>query len=212
MHQIIKKVEKFCDQETRDYPDQSHNLEHHQSVAKNAMIIAMSENIRDPTQLLAIQVGALVHDIVDYKYCSPTLPGFPVVEIKQARLEKFLSTIDELQEWVPRILLWIRNMSYSLEKRVGLPELDPEDMICRNILSDADKWEALGAIGIQRCWQYHKMLDPEITDVDLISEICDHIEEKLFTLSDYCRTKLGQEYAQHLTVYIREWYSMHRKK
>lgn len=206
VEEIISIVEKFCDQETRGYPDDSHNLAHHRAVDWNTRIIAWSENITDPIVLLMLRVGALVHDIVDYKYCSPKLAGQPTIEEKQARLREFLYTIPELQEWVSRILMWTNNMSFSKEKQYGPPNLPVEDTLYRNILSDADKWEALGPVGIERCRTYHLMLEPTITPTQLIKEVCEHMEEKILILHEYCRTELGKKRAIELTKPIREWY------
>lgn len=202
---IIERVEQFCYQETKDYPDESHNVDHHRAVDWNTRIIAQSLGI-PPGTLLVLRVAALVHDIVDYKYCSPKLAGQPTLSEKQKRLEEFLLSIDEVRDWVPRILLWINNMSFSKEKRCGLPDLNEEDMLYRNILSDADKWEALGPIGIQRCQEYHVMLNPDIDQASLDKEVIEHIEEKLLTLHEYCRTTVGKSRAIELTKPIREFY------
>lgn len=207
---IITLVENFCDQETRGYPDDSHNLAHHQAVDRNVQNIAKSENITDPIIILALRIGALVHDIVDYKYCSPKLIGQPTIEEKQMKLETFLKTLPALKEWVPRILLWINNISFSKEKKYGLsPDLPPEDMLYRNILSDADKWEALGLIGIERCKSYHLMIEPDIKPDQLIKEVLIHMEEKILILHTYCRTELGKKRAIELTIPIQEWYINH---
>lgn len=204
---IIARVELFCYDETKDYPDESHNLDHHRAVDWNTRIIAGSEGITEPMQIVALRVAALVHDIVDYKYCAPHLQGMPTIEEKRARLEQFLNSITELCGWVPRILLWIDNMSFSKEKKHGLPKLSSDDMKYRNILSDADKWEALGPIGIQRCKEYHMMLTPGIDEANLNREIMTHMEEKIMILHQYCRTELGKQHAIELTKPIREWYA-----
>jgi HD superfamily phosphodiesterase len=154
-----------------------------------------------------------VHDIVDYKYCSPKLAGQPTLEQKQARLETFLMSIPELADgWVPRIINWINNMSFSKEKKNGLPDMSETDMLYRNILSDADKWEALGPIGIRRCREYHIMLNPEIDHETVEQEILDHIEEKIIILYQYCRTPLGRAHAIELTKPIREFYAKTKAK
>lgn len=208
---IIERVEKFCYNETKDYPDESHNIDHHRSVDWNTRIIARSGGITSRIDILALRIAALVHDIVDYKYCAPKLPGQPTLEEKQNRLNDFLKSIPEIQEWVPRIQLWISNMSFSKEKNHGISEMSVDDMFYRNILSDADKWEALGTIGLQRCKEYHRMLNPNITEETLNREVIEHIEEKILILHTYCRTVLGIQHAVELTKPIREWYLNHKK-
>jgi len=208
---IIEHVEKFCHNETKDYPDESHNVDHHRAVDWNTRIIARSVGITSTIVIIVLRIAALVHDIVDHKYCSPKLAGQPTLKEKQRRLDDFLKSIPEIKEWVPRIQLWISNMSFSKEKNHGIIEMSEEDMFYRNILSDADKWEALGPIGLQRCKEYHRMLNPNITEETLNEEVIEHIEEKILILHKYCRTPLGIQHALELTKPVKEWYLIHKK-
>ena len=71
--------------------------------------------------------------------------------------------------------------------------------IVRNICSDADKIEAIGLIGVQRCLQYsaevlrHKGLAEQVTAEVLISQLVEHGHEKLFILLDeYVVTEGGR--------------------
>ena len=75
--------------------------------------------------------------------------------------------------------------------------------IVRNICSDADKIEAIGLIGLQRCMQYSvellrkEGLEDQINSVTLISQLIDHGHEKLFILMDeYIVTSGGKSLAK----------------
>lgn len=78
--------------------------------------------------------------------------------------------------------------------------------IVRNICSDADKIEAIGMIGVQRCLQYSmEMLkknnvnvDDQVADAEvLITRLIEHGQEKLFILKDeYVVTVSGKELAK----------------
>ena len=52
------------------------------------------------------------------------------------------------------------------------------------------------------------MLNPEINPDNLRKEVCEHMEEKILTLHEYCRTNLGKKRAIELTKPIREWYEI----
>ncbi|GKT28339.1 Hypothetical protein, putative [Aduncisulcus paluster] len=90
------------------------------------------------------------------------------------------------------ILDTIDAISFSKEKKRGkrwfVAELGKYWVQIRDIVSDSDKIDALGAIGVQRARQFTKerysMRGKEISEVDLIKEVIEHAEEKLLRLMD----------------------------
>lgn len=67
----------------------------------------------------------------------------------------------------------------------------------RNVVSDADKLEALGTVGLERCRHYQLELDPALSDAALYANVVQHCRDKLFRLSDeYMRTPAGMRAAQ----------------
>eukprot|EP01091_Cochliopodium_minus_P002965 TRINITY_DN12797_c0_g1_i2.p1 TRINITY_DN12797_c0_g1~~TRINITY_DN12797_c0_g1_i2.p1 ORF type:complete len:129 (-),score=35.33 TRINITY_DN12797_c0_g1_i2:75-461(-) len=79
-----------------------------------------------------------------------------------------------------------------------LGELGEKGFLVRNIVSDADKIEALGLIGLKRCKEYgaHKYKEEqnkEITESLLIDHVVTHADEKLLRLKDFfIRTPFGK--------------------
>jgi hypothetical protein len=80
-------------------------------------------------------------------------------------------------------------------------DLGVEGKLVRNIVSDADKLEAIGMIGVQRCLQYSYEVamskNENISPSDHFSHLVEHGKEKLFILKDeYFRTNAGKEMAE----------------
>ena len=67
----------------------------------------------------------------------------------------------------------------------------------RNVVSDSDKLEALGVVGLERCRHYQLELEPELAPPALYGNVVQHCRDKLFRLSDeYMRTPAGMKAAQ----------------
>ena len=79
------------------------------------------------------------------------------------------------------------------EKKTGwyLKNFTEIGLIVRNIVSDADKLEAIGEIGVNRCCQYtREKYGEDLSKEKLVSYVKEHCEEKLFLLSEkYIKTE-----------------------
>jgi len=90
----------------------------------------------------------------------------------------------------------IDNVSYSKENRGQLAQLSGETLLCRNIVSDADKLDALGADGARRCLDYARVLEPKAESQELWKHLVEHSDEKLLRLKDkFIRTEAGKQLA-----------------
>lgn len=179
--------------------DESHGHTHMKTVAETARKIVERDfgDHPDFEQLLldAITV-AWLHDVSDHKYDHDGL--------LDKHLDKFgyssIANFDQIKKAVKLI-------SYSSENRAivaGTP-LNYEELLgkhyatVRHIVSDADKLEAIGKIGIDRCIEYTKHSNPGNAEEDIIRDVKKHADEKLLRLKDeFIRTPTGLFLAEAL--------------
>jgi uncharacterized protein len=165
--------------------DMSHDFTHCMNVANLTEKIAKSEKISDYLLQKAIVV-AWLHDVIDHKYPNG---GELLVEMIHI-LSKLYSSKEQ-----DDILQIIEYVSYSKEKKIGYDNFNlfPSSLLIRNIVSDADKLEALGKIGVERCLTYTTSCNPNISYYLLMKNYLNHCYEKLFILKDkFIRTKEGK--------------------
>lgn len=176
--------------------DQSHGHFHMQTVAITTRKIVESDYGSSPN-FLDILMDAItvawLHDVSDHKYDKDgTL---------DQQLDDFGNNNIQNYEQIKKV---IKLISYSSENKAicnGTP-INYEDVlgehyaIVRHIVSDADKLEAIGSIGIERCIQYTRHLNPSITDDELKRAVQIHADEKLLRLKDeFIRTNTGKKLA-----------------
>ena len=171
-----------------------HDWFHIERVYKNAALIANGENC----DILIVQLGALLHDIADSKFHE----GDETVGPKKARL--FLESKNVPENTIAHVVNIIENISFKgghETKKFSSLELD--------IVQDADRLDAIGAIGIARTFNYggfknRAIYNPEITPNLSISKeeyknsdapTINHFYEKLLLLKDKMNTTTGKEIA-----------------
>ncbi len=206
--EILEQISNYSRSITNNYPDNSHNFAHHLAVRKNVIAIGESMHIY-PSELFFLEIAALLHDIVDHKYCHPELPLEKNYTEKVKDLKEFLKHINIPDYWIKRIIIWISNISYNQELKYGYPEIPKEDIKFRNILSDADKLESLGETGILRCIEYYKFKNPAYTEAELKHHVKEFIETRLLTLDNYFRTPLGKSLSLKLIDQTKEIYKFY---
>ena len=117
-----------------------HDWFHIERVYKNALLIAQEE---DDCDLTVVKLSALLHDIADSKFHN----GDEQVGPKTART--FLESQGVSEEIIAHVIAIIENISFkggNFEKQFHSKELD--------IVQDADRLDAIGAIGIARTFNY----------------------------------------------------------
>lgn len=189
-----------------------HDWFHTERVYKNAIHIATEENV-DP---LVIGLSALLHDIADSKFNN----GDETIGPRIAK--DFLSKIKLDKERVDHVVKIIENVSFKggRQKRTfSSKELD--------VVQDADRLDAIGAIGIARCFNYggfknRALYDPSISPDLMMSKeeyknstapTINHFYEKLLLLKDKMHTATAKKIAtqrhefmeQFLAQFYKEW-------
>ncbi|MBW4362424.1 HD domain-containing protein [Flavobacterium taihuense] len=178
-----------------------HDWFHIQRVYKNALLIAKGE-VCDET---VIKLSALLHDIADSKFYD----GDETVGPKVAR--EFLEGEGVSEAVISHVIQIIDNVSFKggkTEKTFSSIEL--------NIVQDADRLDAIGAIGIARAFNYggfknRVMYDPQIApNLHMSKEeyknsqapTINHFYEKLLLLKDKMNTETGKAIAKERHHYM----------
>lgn len=200
----LHKILQLCTQLTNGY-DSSHDVTHHINVYHNSLIILDSYNRYSNIEFMSelVTYSSLLHDTIDYKYGDSTE--------KSEKLVQFL--IEQVGLYSTDIIMWIiNNISYSKEVVNGYPVGD-DDFIqsVRDIVSDADKLEALGKVGIDRCYAYTRSKNINSSESEITQIVINHCHEKLLILKDYIRTSKGKQLAKPLTDYIQNFVNSNGK-
>ncbi|HLV69852.1 MAG TPA: HD domain-containing protein [Xanthomarina sp.] len=191
----IEKTIAFV-KETLKHAEGGHDWFHTFRVFNNCSLINKNEEVDN----FVVQLGALLHDIADSKFNN----GDETLGPKLAR--EFLTSIHVEKDVIEHVIKIIENISYnsSLDssKIFKSPELD--------VVQDADRLDALGAIGIARTFNYggfknRTLYNPDIKpDLNMNKEeykkstapTINHFYEKLLFLKDKMNTKAGKQIAQ----------------
>ncbi|WP_034920091.1 HD domain-containing protein [Gillisia sp. CAL575] len=197
---IIENTISFV-QETLKDAEGGHDWFHILRVLNNSKLIADTEEVN----LLIVQLGALLHDIADSKFHN----GDETVGPKVARA--FLSTQNVTEEVILHVVNIIENISFkggNSNQKFQSKELA--------VVQDADRLDALGAIGIARAFNYggfkgRGLYDPEIQPNLKMSKeeykastapTINHFYEKLLLLKDRMNTETGKAIAEKRHNYM----------
>lgn len=202
---LIEKTIAYVKQQLQG-AEGGHDWFHIERVWKNALHIAQTETC----DLTVVQLGALLHDIADSKFHN----GDETVGPRIAR--KFLESENVAEETIQHVIDIIENISYkggNFEKQFTSRELD--------IVQDADRLDAIGAIGIARCFNYggfknRALYNPEIAPNLKMSKeeykksdspTVNHFYEKLLLLKDKMNTPTGKQIALQRHQYMEDFLS-----
>lgn len=200
---LINKTILFV-KEKLENAEGGHDWFHIQRVFKNALLIARGEDCDETV----VKLGALLHDIADSKFHD----GDETVGPKTAR--DFLEREGAPEATITHVIQIINNISFkggNQEKTFSSIEL--------NIVQDADRLDAIGAIGIARAFNYggfknRAMYNPAIApQMNMTKEeykssqapTINHFYEKLLLLKDKMNTQTAKEIAQKRHDYMQEF-------
>lgn len=192
-----------------------HDWWHINRVWNTANHIAQQEQrtIGQPIDLLTIELGALLHDIADAKFHAGD------EEIGPQQAKAFMEQLEVPADTIAHVAQIIRYISFkggNHRQAFRSPELD--------IVQDADRLDALGAIGIARAFNYggfkkRALYNPGIyPKLDMTKEeykhstapTINHFYEKLLRLKDRMNTTTGKKMAearhQYMEAFLQQFY------
>lgn len=197
---LIDKTITFVKKELKN-AEGGHDWFHIERVYKNAMHILKTEEANH----LVVALGALLHDIADSKFHD----GDETIGPKKAT--EFLISENVSSTTIQHVVQIIKNISFkggNTTQKFHSKELD--------IVQDADRLDALGAIGIARTFNYggfknRTIYNPEIKPNATMSPeaykasnapTINHFYEKLLLLKDRMNTETGKRIAAKRHVFM----------
>ena len=213
--EIIFKTISFVKNELEN-AEGGHDWFHIERVWKLSKVIAESEKV----DLFVVELGALLHDIADAKFYNGN------EEIGPRKARAFLEEHKLAESTIIQVENIIRNISYK-----NSLELNKKDEFTHSkelkVVQDADRLDAIGAIGIARAFNYggfknRALYDPTVkinlhqdkeTYKNSIAPTINHFYEKLLLIRDKMNTKMGRHLAkdrhdfmvQYLDQFYAEW-------
>ena len=191
-----------------DSDTSGHDWSHIERVVNTTKTIAQEEG----ADLFICEAAALLHDVIDDKIVKD-----PIVALKE--LKEFLTSIEITYEQIDAIESIITRMSFKNHKEQQELSLEGK------VVQDADRLDAIGAIGIARVMCYsgstgRPIHRPELKPRDELtpeeyrngeSTAIMHFYEKLLKLKDLMNTKYGNELAkgrhEFLETYLEQFYA-----
>ncbi len=207
-NEIISTTIQFVKKELEG-AEGGHDWWHIERVLKNAQAIAREENANN----LIVALSALLHDIADAKFYN----GDESIGPEKAKV--FLQSLYLDEETIDHVENIIKNISFkggNFQSSFYSIELA--------IVQDADRLDALGAIGIARAFNYGGFKNQEIYNPDILPDMqmtkemykkstaptINHFYEKLLLLKNRMNTAAGKRLAEErhkfMEVYLEEFY------
>ncbi len=210
--QIVEETIAFV-KETLKGAEGGHDWFHIQRVFKNTLLIAKDEKV----DVLVVSLGALLHDIADAKFNN----GDETVGPKMA--SEFLTSLGVRKKIVDHVVKIIENISYK--SSLGTKKLYTSKEL--QVVQDADRLDAIGALGIARAFNYGGFMNRELYNPEIAPNLqmtkeeykaskaptINHFYEKLLLLKDKMNTESGKKLAEkrhqfmleYLEQFYREW-------
>ncbi|ALM08335.1 phosphohydrolase [Sediminicola sp. YIK13] len=211
--QIVEETIAFV-KETLKGAEGGHDWFHIQRVFKNTLLIAKDEQVN----ILVVSLGALLHDIADAKFHG----GDESVGPKLAT--EFLTSLEVDPGVIDHVVKIIENISYKSSLEPGKDKFKSLELA---VVQDADRLDAIGAIGIARAFNYGGFKNRELYNPDIAPNLnmskeeykkstaptINHFYEKLLLLKDKMNTESGKKIAaqrhqvmlDYLEHFFMEW-------
>lgn len=206
---IIQKTKIFVEK-TLSGAEGGHDWFHTLRVYNNALLIAKNETVNT----FVVALGALLHDIADSKFYN----GDETVGSRIAR--EFLFKLNVDSAVIEHVVNIIENISFK-----GGNEVQKFTSAELNVVQDADRLDAIGAIGIARTFNYGGFKNRQLYNPNIPPNLnmtkaeykkstaptINHFYEKLLLLKDRMNTKTGKKLAieRHLfmELYLKQFYN-----
>jgi uncharacterized protein len=187
-----------------------HDWFHIERVFNNALLISKTEQVDE----IVVSLAALLHDIADSKFHN----GDETVGPKIAREFLFKLNVDSLV--IEHVIQIIENISFK-----GGNEAQKFHSKELEVVQDADRLDAIGAIGIARCFNYGGFKNRQLYNPDIKPNLkitkeeyknskaptINHFYEKLLLLKDRMNTSAGKRIASDrhafMELYLKQFYN-----
>ncbi|PIP34381.1 phosphohydrolase [Candidatus Falkowbacteria bacterium CG23_combo_of_CG06-09_8_20_14_all_41_10] len=204
---IVKKTLDYAKQKLSG-EGTGHDFWHVYRVWKMAIYLAKKEK----ADLFVVQLAALLHDIADWKFNDSEKEG-------SALSRKWLQVLKVDEAIIIKVCGIIDGVSFK-----GAGVTNEIKSVEGKVVQDADRLDALGAIGIARTFAYGGYKQREIHNPTIKPKLhktfssykksqstsLNHFYEKLLLLKNLMNTKTAKEIAQHrhefMEQYLREFY------
>ena len=207
---IIEATKAFVKSKLLD-AEGGHDWFHVERVYKNTLLIAKHESV----DITVVSLAALLHDIADPKFHN----GDETIGPRVA--SEFLLTHNVDSEIIEHVTQIIENMSFKNSFDLNLAFTSKE----MEVVQDADRLDAIGAIGIARCFNYGGFKDRSLYNPEIAPNLkmtkaeykkakaptINHFYEKLLLLKDKMNTKTGRRIAsdrhKYMEGFLKQFYA-----
>ena len=201
--QIIVKTADYVRKELEG-EGSGHEWWHIYRVWKNAINIGKNEKI----DMLVVELAALLHDISDWKLnCGYEDKGPKIAE-------EWLSKIEVEAKIIDQVKTIIKTLSFK-----GAGEISKMQTIEGKVVQDADRLDAIGAVGIARVFSYGGYMnriiyDPDLKPIDNMTAdkyknnkgtSINHFYEKLLLLKNLMNTESAKRIAENRHEYMKKY-------
>lgn len=215
--EYVEKTIVFV-KETLQGAEGGHDWFHIQRVFNNTLAIAKEESV----DILVASLAALLHDIADAKFHD----GDERLGPQKAR--DFLKSIEVDEKVVSHVVAIIENISFKNSLETKKEKFNSKEL---QVVQDADRLDAIGAIGIARAFNYGGFKNRVLYDPDTPPNLnmskeeykkstaptINHFYEKLLLLKDKMNTATGKRLAEqrhqfmldYLEQFYGEWQGKH---
>ncbi|MEM8999027.1 MAG: HD domain-containing protein [Bacteroidota bacterium] len=212
--EIVESTIAFVKERLQD-AEGGHDWFHIQRVFNNTLLIAKNEDVA----IQVVSLAALLHDIADAKFHDGDESIGPQIA------QDFLHSLPIPKETVAHVVNIIRHISFknSLDQS-GKATFRSKEL---QVVQDADRLDAMGAIGIARTFNYGGFKNRQLYNPAIAPNLnmtkaeykmskaptINHFYEKLLLLKDQMNTKAGKKLAEqrhlfmldYLKQFYREW-------
>ena len=208
---IITATIAFVKKELKN-AEGGHDWFHVARVFKNTLLISKDEKVA----IFVVSLAALLHDIADPKFYNGDETVGPKVATTFLKEQK----VDTVS--ITHVINIIKHISFKNSFDTASKKFTSKEL---EVVQDADRLDAIGAIGIARCFNYggfknRGLYDPEIIpNLNMTKEqyknsdapTLNHFYEKLLLLKDQMNTASGKKIAAQrhafMETYLLQFYN-----